>query len=116
MKINYKYTTIILSVLVITLTSVAAVLAGNMDSPGGPAETGSQMYTLEQIYNRLDAGTAGTKMTTFTEPVNGPGSTMHTLDDIMVAAPALDNTNGATTTQVLAGQTFYSPSSSYTAR
>jgi hypothetical protein len=107
MKINYKYTTIILSVLVITLTSVVAALAGNTDSPGGPTDAGSQMYTLKQIYDRLTTGAAATKMTTFTEPSSGPGSTMRTLDEIMAAAPALDNTNGATTTNVLAGQTFW---------
>jgi hypothetical protein len=85
MKINYKHTTIILGVLVIMLTSVVAVLAGNTDSPGGPTEAGSQMYTLEQIYDRLTTGAAATKMTAFTEPSIGPGSTMHTLDDIWEA-------------------------------
>ncbi len=106
MKINYKYTTIILSVLVITLTSVVAVLAGNTDPPSGPADAGSQMYTLEQIYNRLDAGTAGTKMTTFTEPSSGPGSTMHTLDEIMAAAPEVSGT-GAISTEVRASKTYW---------
>lgn len=106
MKINYKYTTIILSILVVTLTSVVAVLAGNTDSPSGPTDAGSQMYTLEQIYNRLDAGTTGTKMTTFTEPSSGPGSTMHTLDEIMAAAPEVSAT-GAVSTEVRAGKTFW---------
>lgn len=106
MKINYKYTTIILSVLVITLTSVVAVLAGNTDSPDGPTEAGSQMYTLEQIYDRLATGAAATKMTTFTEPSSGPGSTMHTLDEIMAAAPEVSAT-GAISTEVRAGKTYW---------
>jgi hypothetical protein len=86
MKINYKYTTIILSVLVITLTSVVAVLAGNTDPPSGPTDAGSQMYTLEQIYNRLTTGAWQTKMTAFTEPVSGPGATGRTLDEVMAVA------------------------------
>ncbi|MCP4289124.1 MAG: DUF1566 domain-containing protein, partial [Gammaproteobacteria bacterium] len=32
---------------------------------------------------------------------------MHSINDIMGKAPALDNTNGAATTHVLAGQTFW---------
>ena len=32
---------------------------------------------------------------------------MHTLNEIMTVAPALDNTNGATTTQVISGTTFW---------
>jgi hypothetical protein len=59
------------------------------------------MFTLEQIYNRLDTGAAGTKMTSFTEPLAGPASTGHTLDEVMSLAmavgnpdpPCADNTN-----------------------
>jgi hypothetical protein len=40
------------------------------------------MYTLEQVYQRLDTGAESSKMTSFTEPASGPGSTMHTLDEI----------------------------------
>jgi len=57
---------------------------GNPDSASGPATTSS--YTLEDIYNRLNAGAAGTH-DTFQEPTVGPGTgTMHTLDDIMAKA------------------------------
>jgi hypothetical protein len=66
----------------VLLTSAAVVLAGNIDSPAGPTNAAAQMYTLDQIYQRLNNGTAATKMTTFTEPSSGPGSTMHTLDEI----------------------------------
>jgi hypothetical protein len=108
MKPDYKRTTYIsLAVAVLSLLVTGAVLAGNMDSPGAPTAAGSQMYTLEQIHDRLTTGAEDTKMTTFTEPGSGPGSTMNTLDEIMAAAPALDNTNGATGTHVLAGQTFW---------
>jgi hypothetical protein len=67
------------------------------------------MHTLEQIYQRLNAGTDAAKMTSFTEPATGPGTgTMHTLDDIMGIAPAVDNTAGALPAEVLAGKTFWS--------
>jgi hypothetical protein len=53
---------------------------GTLDSPGPPGSTSS--YTLEDIYNRLDTGTAGTQ-STFTEPTSGPTvGTMHTLNEI----------------------------------
>jgi hypothetical protein len=66
----------------VLLSSVAVVLAGQIDSPAGPTEADGQMYTLQQIYDRLNNGTAATKMTSFTEPSSGPGSTMHTLNEI----------------------------------
>ena len=73
----------------VLLSSAAIVVAGNLDPPSGAADAASQMYTLEQIYNSLNDGTAATKMTSFTEPASGPGTgTMHTLDDIMALAPA----------------------------
>jgi hypothetical protein len=41
------------------------------------------MYTLEQIYNRINNGAAATKMNAFAEPGSGPtAGTMHTLDEI----------------------------------
>ena len=64
------------------LVSAVVVLAGSLEPPSGPTETGSQMYTLEQIYDRLDTGAAATKMTSFTDPGSGPAGTMHTLDDL----------------------------------
>jgi len=91
----------------VLLTSVVVVLAGSVDSPSGPTEASSQMYTLEQIYDRLDTGAESAKMTTFDEPDGAPGSTMHTLDEIMGKAPAVDDTNGATAADVASGKTFW---------
>jgi hypothetical protein len=91
------------------VSSAVVVLAGNLDPPSAPTDAASQMVTLEQVYQRLDAGAAGTKMTSFTEPASGPGTgTMHTLDDIMASAPTVDNTAGALAAEVLAGKTFWS--------
>jgi len=80
MRNKYILSGIVVGVL---LASVAVVLAGQIDSPAGPTATGGQMYTLEQIYDRIDDGTAATKMTTFTEPSSGPAAgTGKTLDEI----------------------------------
>jgi hypothetical protein len=73
---------VIVAVVGVMLSSAAIVLAGNLEPPGGPTVTRGQMYTLEQIYDRVNDGTAATKMTSFTEPDHGPGSTMHTLEQL----------------------------------
>ncbi|NJN96474.1 MAG: hypothetical protein HC875_21395, partial [Anaerolineales bacterium] len=104
MRNKYLLPIIIISVLA-NLLLVWQVWAGSPDSPGAPNATSS--YTLQDLYNRLNAGTAGTQ-STFTEPAAGPGTgTMHTINEIMGVAPALDNTNGATVTQVMSGTTYW---------
>ena len=97
---------VLVGVVVGVLFSVTAiVLAGNLDPDYPPASTSS--YMLEDIYNRLNAGTAGSE-STFTEPSSGPGTgTMHTLNDIMDAAPDVDDTDGAAPGEVLAGKTYW---------
>jgi hypothetical protein len=105
MRAKYMLIGVVLGVL---LSSAVVVLAGNLDPPSGPTDAASQMVTLEQIYDRLDTGAAGTKMTSFTEPSAGPGTgTMHTLDDIMGIAPAADDTNGAAPGDVLSGKDYW---------
>jgi hypothetical protein len=47
------------------------------------------MYAREQIYDRLKDGTAATKMTSFTEPSSGPGSSMHKLDEAIAGVPGV---------------------------
>ena len=101
-----KYTLITVSVVAAIAAVVAVVSAGDPDNPPGPPET-TYSYTLEDIYDRLATGAAGTPIT-FTEPISGPGTgTMHTLDEIMAIAPQLDDTNGATSMQVLVGKTAW---------
>ncbi len=59
------------------------VWAGDIDDPGGPTDANSAMYTITDVYNRINDGTAGTKRTTtFGEPASAPGSTAHTLTDL----------------------------------
>jgi len=84
------------------------LLAGNLNSPAVPDNTGSAMYTIEDIYNRLNDGTAGTKRgATFSEPTAGPAGQGKSLNDVMGKAPVKDDTNGAATTDVLKDKTFW---------
>ena len=84
------------------------VAAGSLDVPAAPTASGSAMYTLQDLYNRLNAGTAGVpRPGAFVEPAAGPGGTMHTLTEIMAKMPALDNADGATVADVLSGKTFW---------
>jgi hypothetical protein len=96
-----------LLILLCGCTLVGPVVAGSLDAPAAPSDAGSAMYTLEDLYQRLNAGTAGTpRSSVFVEPAAGPGGTMHTLTEIMAKMPALD-ANGATAADVLAGKTFW---------
>ena len=79
-----RWTRIVVGVVLGVLFSAVVVLAGNLEPSVGPTQAGSQMYTLDQIYNRINNGTVATKVTTFTEPSSGgpTAGTMHTLDEI----------------------------------
>ena len=84
------------------------VVAGSLDAPAAPTAAGSAMYTLNDLYNRLNAGTPGyPRSGVFMEPAAGPGSTMRTLTEIMGKMPALDDANGAMAADVLPGKTFW---------
>ena len=107
MRSQNRWTGIGVGVFMGVLLSAAVVPAGSLEPSGGPTAAGSQMVTLEQIYERLNAGTAGNKMTSFTEPGSGPASTGHTLDEIMGKLPALDDASGAVPANVVAGKTFW---------
>lgn len=98
------------NIVVMSLTVVVSpsLLAGNLDSPAAPSNSGSAMYKLEDIYNRLNDGTEGTKRTgAFTEPSSGPGNMGKTLNEVMDKAPVKDNTNGAEPSDVAAGKRYW---------
>jgi hypothetical protein len=65
------------------------------------------MYTIEDIYNRLNDGTVGTQRSAFAEATAVPASTGKTLDDVMNKAPAKDNTNGAEPSDVATDKTYW---------
>ena len=63
MKSQVKSFVIILLVTVVLFLFPMTVFSGDLDSPAGPEDPDSAMYTLEDIYNRLDDGTEGEKRT-----------------------------------------------------
>jgi len=94
------------SLWVITCISSIA-LAGDLDAPAAPDNAGSAMFTLQDICNRLDVGTAGSKRSgAFTEPSGAPASTNCSIDTIMANLPAEDS-DAASTTEVFAGQKYW---------
>ncbi len=106
-----------------TLHSHAAILAAQtllllasgawaqdpLDAPAAPIDAGSAMYDLSNLYNRLESGAAGAKRdASFVEPASEPtANTMHSLDAIMDKMPMVDDTTGATVTDVVQGKTFW---------
>lgn len=78
---------------------------GSLDSPAAPTEPGSAMYRLEDVYNRLDTGAPGAQ-SVFVEPTTGPGSTGHTLNEVMAKAP-VTNVNAAAGGDVLTGSVYW---------
>jgi hypothetical protein len=97
---------------VLALMMTGAAFAGSLEAPAGPNDPESAMFTLDDIYQRLTTGAAGEKRTgAFMEPGNGPNpgteTANPTLDEVMSAAPAMDNENGATPDDVAAGKTFW---------
>lgn len=87
-------TAVLVSGLALSLSAESA-WAGNTNSPAAPDNAASAMYTLDDIYNRLTTG-ALTNTDVFAEPASGPGSTMHTLNDIYAAIPHLPKTGQTT--------------------
>jgi len=112
MGIVRRTTGIVMSIAVcILMASAISISAGSLNSPGAPGNINSSFYTLEDIYNRLNAGTPGTPRV-FTEPAAWTDAgVMHTLSEIMGKAPVVDDTNGAANTDVLSGKTFWGLSS-----
>ena len=93
-------------IIVITVTFILAIMitAGDMDATQTPANT--QSYNLNDVYNRLDSGAAGSQ-SSFNEPSSAPGSTMRTINEIMSIAPAV-NGNAADASDVVDGKFFWS--------
>jgi len=100
--------TLLLCLLFAGLFAPGVLVAGSIDSPAAPTDAASAMFTLDDLYNRLLNGAAGSKrLGAFAEPLLTPAATGHTVDQIMALAPARDDTNGAVVTDVLAGKTFW---------
>ena len=107
MRKKRMLTGIAVGVSISLLFSAFLVLAGSLEPIAGPAETGSQMYTLQQIYDRLTSGTSGIRMPSFLEPASGQASSGRTLDEIRGKLPALDDASGAEPAHVATGKTYW---------
>jgi len=90
-------------ILITVMLFMTTVLFAQIEPTNDPENTSS--YTLEDLYNRLNAGNAGSQ-STFTEPLSGPSSTMHLINDIMGKAPTLHG-SGADASKVLSGYYFW---------
>ncbi len=97
---------LIIIILLVALLSVLNARAGDPAGPGTPPASTSS-YALDDLYNRLSDGTAGSPSTFTAAPDGSKTGTGHTLDEVMGKAPAPDNTNGATTADVASGKTFW---------
>jgi len=94
-------------VMSLTMFFSSPLLAGDINSPSAPSDAGSAMFTIEDIYNRLNDGTDGTKRSAFAEATAVPAATGKTLDDVMSKAPAKDNVNGAEPSDVTTDKTYW---------
>ncbi|MCX6355089.1 MAG: fibrinogen-like YCDxxxxGGGW domain-containing protein [Candidatus Aureabacteria bacterium] len=82
-------------------------VGGNIDSSGAPS-SGSGMYSLSQIYDYLNSGTAATIPGSFQEPGAAPSSTLKTTKEIYDDIKAkLDLCATTTAAHVKAGQLFF---------
>ncbi len=88
--------------------SAAGATAGPLDPPAAPTNPASAMFTLTDLYNRLNAGTAGGKRSgVFVGPPAGAiTETGYTLDEIMAKMPTVDAA-GAVAADVLAPKKFW---------
>jgi hypothetical protein len=103
---NHKIVSLALG---LSLVSICLLFAGDLTPTAAPDNSASAMFKIEDLYQRLLNGTAGTKRSAgFTEPSAGPtAGTMHSLNDIMSKMPTKDDTNGAAETNVLQGKKFW---------
>ena len=80
--------------------------AGELQPPGEPGG-GSGMYTLEEIYEYLNYGTAASTTGWFMEPDRGPGSTGRSLSEIYESAKSGFEQSTARPEQVLDTVKFF---------
>jgi len=86
----------------------AATQKTDLDALAAPTAAGSAMFTLQDICNRLNTGTEGSQRGSgFTEPSAAPAPTDCSLNTIMAKLPVKDDSNGASTSDVAAGKTFW---------
>ena len=93
--------------------SARQYIKAGLDALAAPTDSGSALFTLQDICNRLDTGTVGSQRSgEFTEPTTAPVATGCTLNSIMQKLPLVDDSNGATPDDVTSGKTFWGLKSS----
>jgi len=103
----YKILAVTCSVVITTAIGYLIVWAGNLNPPSTPADT---MYTLDDIYHRLDKD-AGAPASWGLNPSAAPTGTMHTLEDVYNKTPDFrTNPGNASTSDVCNSATFYKDS------
>jgi len=101
-------TTLVPVLSVVVASSLCGMaIAGSLDSSGAPS-AGSGMYTLQQVYDYLYAGTVPTIPGSFQEPSASPGSTMKTTKQIVEAIATPFAGCSAGPEDVREGETFFS--------
>jgi hypothetical protein len=101
----------VLGALSCLLSCESALWAGALEPTAGPTDSSSAMYKLEDIYNRLDTGAAGSK-SAFTGPSAAPGATGRTTDEVMGKMPVVDDASGVSADKVREGKTYFGLGSS----
>ena len=101
-----KLMTIVLG-LMVAVGMAGMAVAGSIDSPGLPS-AGSGMYTLQNLYDYLTAGTTLTVSGTFQEPSAGPAGTMKNTKQIGDDVKALFDQGVATAADVKSVVKFFS--------
>ncbi len=89
----------------ICLSISLSAFAGDINPPSAP--DANSMFTIENVYQRLIDGTPGSLHNGFANPLVGPGSTMHSVNQIMEKLPAKDDANGANPEHIMAGKTYW---------
>ena len=95
--------------LILTPLRVISVNAQRVQPPGGPDDATSRMYTLQDVYDRVDTGATPSLATDFTQPTSGPTtvSGLPSINDIMGILPEVDDTDCADPANVLQGKTYF---------
>jgi hypothetical protein len=98
MNINKVLSTSLIAIVSVLAISTIVIAATDLIAPSAPNPSVGTMKTLEDIYQRIIAGTEAIGHTL--NPSAGPAGTMHTLTDIYNAVPTNDKvlygTNGGT--------------------
>lgn len=99
---------VIFSLLCAVLSLILlTAFAGDIGSPGDPS-SGSNIYTLKDIYDYLSGGTEPSLPGSFQEPTAGPGSTMKSTKEIYDDIKAKFDQCNATPDQVMDTVKFFS--------